>query len=560
MCKGTPAQGIGFFEGFAGTVRGGWFNVPLYVDLAKKPGHTSQWGTVVEGWTLPWLKGFISPVRLVYSPNFVWLVITLAMYFLFPYDLKSEAAKTMSFDLVKERVLLHLGVTHAFFGFWTVAVYFAKKSKRFFSETEHGPSLSRMVHNLWYASLGGVQSGVWDVFFIHAFATGRKSYVEDWDAFSLSMGGVATVGFVTFGMMWRGAHFFLAHKLVHFNVLYKHVHALHHRNVSIEPYCGLTMHPIEHMYYFGCAGIGMYLGGLGGSALLPFWILFHCLLSPAASHSGVEDIWQSDQFHNIHHQKFECNYGGAGIPLDYAAGSFREKLGKSECYTGGWNEETDEDASVTKKDGTEVKQFLRGGLTLKGALYGSVEQLAYDAICCVGFPALVVLAFTDMNAQLFQDLGLPWHLPDPSGGHNLFDGEIYIDSLRFVSLVMTYGPILVGTLFYIADGGHRSWRWPFQKVWLLTSLAHLFFLLTCRTHHCSLCTVNIHHSTFHYDSLFISHHTTGQSCVQRDPVCVCRKPCRLDPCVHYDSVRLGGSLWDQLGEPYAVALGQTPFS
>ena len=32
----------------------------------------------------------------------------------------------------------------------------------------------------------------------------------------------------------------------------------------------------------------------------------HLLLSPAASHSGWEDHMQSDQFHYIHHAKFEC--------------------------------------------------------------------------------------------------------------------------------------------------------------------------------------------------------------------------------------------------------------
>ena len=42
----------------------------------------------------------------------------------------------------------------------------------------------------------------------------------------------------------------------------------------------------------------------------PFHMLFngmHLLLSPAGSHSGWEDHVQSDQFHYLHHAKFECN-------------------------------------------------------------------------------------------------------------------------------------------------------------------------------------------------------------------------------------------------------------
>ena len=32
---------------------------------------------------------------------------------------------------------------------------------------------------------------------------------------------------------------------------------------------------------------------------------------------------QSDQFHYLHHAKFECNYGSASFPLDALFGTFR---------------------------------------------------------------------------------------------------------------------------------------------------------------------------------------------------------------------------------------------
>jgi sterol desaturase/sphingolipid hydroxylase (fatty acid hydroxylase superfamily) len=82
-------------------------------------------------------------------------------------------------------------------------------------------------------------------------------------------------------------------------------------------------HPIEHLYYFSCIFPSLYFWHS------PFHFLFngvHLLLSPAASHSGWEDHMQSDQFHYLHHRKFECNYGSASFPLDHLFGTFRRVM------------------------------------------------------------------------------------------------------------------------------------------------------------------------------------------------------------------------------------------
>ena len=41
--------------------------------------------------------------------------------------------------------------------------------------------------------------------------------------------------------VWRGAHFYFAHRFVHIRAIYKYVHSLHHRNGDIEPFAGLCM-------------------------------------------------------------------------------------------------------------------------------------------------------------------------------------------------------------------------------------------------------------------------------------------------------------------------------
>ena len=38
---------------------------------------------------------------------------------------------------------------------------------------------------------------------------------------------------------------YLLLRFIHIRALYKHIHAVHHRNTDIEPFAGLSMHPIE---------------------------------------------------------------------------------------------------------------------------------------------------------------------------------------------------------------------------------------------------------------------------------------------------------------------------
>jgi hypothetical protein len=72
-------------------------------------------------------------------------------------------------------------------------------------------------------------------------------------------------------------------------VFWAQVHSLHHRNTDVEPFAGLAMHPVEHLYYYACI-----LPSLVCLAS-PFhfvWNGIHMLLAPAASHSGWEDHFQ----------------------------------------------------------------------------------------------------------------------------------------------------------------------------------------------------------------------------------------------------------------------------
>jgi len=124
--------------------------------------------------------------------------------------------------------------------------------------------------------------------------------------------------------------------------LYKFVHSLHHRNTDIEPFAGLCMHPIEHLYYFACIAPSLYVFA---SPFAFMWNGVHLLISPAASHSGYEDHFQADQFHYLHHKHFECNYGPGDCPLDRWFGTFKDKTLNSGRADGG--QDVDDVAAVT---------------------------------------------------------------------------------------------------------------------------------------------------------------------------------------------------------------------
>ena len=127
----------------------------------------------------------------------------------------------------------------------------------------------------------------------------------------------------------RQMHFYWTHRWTHWKPLYKVAHYLHHRNVNIGPWSGLSMHPIEHLIYFS----GVLLHWVIPSH--PIHAVFHLLhtgLSPAAGHAGFSKFVVKDDktfsnggyFHYLHHRYFECNYGNEGVPLDKWFGSFHD--------------------------------------------------------------------------------------------------------------------------------------------------------------------------------------------------------------------------------------------
>ena len=145
-----------------------------------------------------------------------------------------------------------------------------------------------------------------------------------------SLGAVAYTAALTLAVFPLGSiHFYGTHRLLHTRFLYRCAHSLHHRNVNIGPWSGVSMHPIEHLLYLSVPFLFLVIPA---NPYLVTLATTYFLLSPAASHSGFDrfvvardrTVAGGDRFHTLHHRYFDCNYGTALVPLDKWFGTYHD--------------------------------------------------------------------------------------------------------------------------------------------------------------------------------------------------------------------------------------------
>ena len=196
------------------------------------------------------------------------------------------------------RFAVNFTITFGYFGFWHSVTYLLGWTDRPFHPSRKY-KIGKVFHNMWYSFLGVVQLTIWEAIFMHCYATNRLPFMSDEQAFSNSWNMTMFIFAFFWVPLYREFHFYFAHRFIHIKALYKYIHSLHHRNTDIEPFSGLCMHPVEHLYYYSCVGPSLLVFA---SPFAFMWNAVHLLISPAASHSGWGDHFQSDQYHYLHHR------------------------------------------------------------------------------------------------------------------------------------------------------------------------------------------------------------------------------------------------------------------
>ena len=160
------------------------------------------------------------------------------------------------------------------------------------------------------------------------------AYANDWLPYSDNW--LLFIAWMLFMPVWRLFHFYWVHRLIHWEPLYKACHYIHHKNVNIGPWSGMSMHPLEHIFYFSCMLIHVIVPSH------PFIMLFnglHTGLTPAQGHSGFDEIvwgdkhaWENEQImHYMHHRYHTVNYGESIFPLDRWFGTFHNGTAEADA-------------------------------------------------------------------------------------------------------------------------------------------------------------------------------------------------------------------------------------
>lgn len=372
-----------------GLVNGKWIGEPpAYVQKELRPGASE----VPRPTLIQWVKN--APWILITSPNFVWACIALLLYGVFPYQLgpdSTAAAAPVSLSFFTERFPLWFTVTIGYAAFWHGILYFQRAANRPFIQARTY-NLDKVGHNLAWTTSG---VAIWTIFeniFCYLWASGRLAYIPDMTSFGSIGGGLAFAAALAAVPLWRSFHFYWAHRFLHMDAVYKQVHSLHHRNTDVEPFSGLCMHPVEHLYYFACIAPSLVFYC---SPFAFLWNGVHLLLSPAASHSGYEDHFQSDVFHYMHHRYFECNYAGTDAAfMDLFFGTFKGSF-----------DEIDQLEDPSPRD--DAKSTLSGYPTLEFSVYLGASALCMIPMGLSSFSSSVVtglgpVAIAPLVSSCFQ--------------------------------------------------------------------------------------------------------------------------------------------------------------
>ncbi|KAJ5724502.1 hypothetical protein N7493_006230 [Penicillium malachiteum] len=122
----------------------------------------------------------------------------------------------------------------------------------------------------------------------------------------------------------REAMFYYSHRLLHVPYLYRRIHKKHHKFTAPIALAAQFAHPIEQIF---ANALPISLPPqLLRSHVLTFWgFLAWELFNTATVHSGYDFFHSKAKMHDLHHEKFNLNYGSIGL-FDWFHGT--DQLGK----------------------------------------------------------------------------------------------------------------------------------------------------------------------------------------------------------------------------------------
>jgi len=276
--------------------------------------------------SLKWLLSLWRPVGLYTG------CVALAAVIYFGFQPETAVMQTFSASWIFQIWIRNLILLSAVAGALHLYLYTFKKQKNNLKFEEKDPSRNSKTHsfgnqtldNMFWSLGSGVT--IWTAYESVYYWAGANSYIP---VLSFTENPLWFVLMFFVISVWSSFHFYWVHRFLHWPPLYKVAHALHHRNVNIGPWSGISMHPVEHLIYFSSFAIHFVV------ASHPLHFLYHAYfqgIGPSLSHSGYEELQVQGKnrmalgvfFHQLHHKFFKCNYGTVEMPWDRWFGSFHD--------------------------------------------------------------------------------------------------------------------------------------------------------------------------------------------------------------------------------------------
>jgi sterol desaturase/sphingolipid hydroxylase (fatty acid hydroxylase superfamily) len=290
-----------------------------------------QWPTRIRQ-ILLWLPHYFLPWNVIFA-----LSAVAYWFWVIP---PTDTFKSLSVGWIAWLYVVNAVCVFLFYGAFELHLYVLKRQENRFKYNGKFPAenksdafwfKSQNFDNILRTFLSGVT--IWtavEVGMLWAYANGHAP----WLSFTEQPWVLALVALVV--PIIHEFHFFCVHRLIHTPLLYKWVHSVHHNSVNPSPWSSLSMHPVEHLLYFGTA---FYHLILPSNPILMLYQLHYAGFGAIPGHVGFDKVEVGEDkaidshayAHYLHHKYFEVNYGDALIPLDKWFGTWHDGSAEGEA-------------------------------------------------------------------------------------------------------------------------------------------------------------------------------------------------------------------------------------
>jgi sterol desaturase/sphingolipid hydroxylase (fatty acid hydroxylase superfamily) len=274
---------------------------------------------------LRWLPHYVLPW------NALFMALAVAFWTWLTPD--TETLKTLSPGWILAILLRNAAAVFVFYGALELRLYVRRRQGTSFKYNARWPE-ETPSKAFWFGSqtadgiartfLSGVP--IWtgyEVLVLWCWANG----IGNWTTFAAHP--------VWLTVLWlcipviHEAHFYLIHRLIHVPVLYRWVHAVHHKHINPSPWSSLSMHPVEHLLYWSGALIHLVIPS---HPLIAIYQLYAAGFGAVVGHIGFDKIVLGETramdahtyAHFLHHRFFEVNYADGLVPFDRIFGTWHD--------------------------------------------------------------------------------------------------------------------------------------------------------------------------------------------------------------------------------------------